>query len=102
MLPNNLKTAMGILVVACLLGICTSVVVGQQPDTPKKPTPAPKPAEAKDAAIKAMQERLRGTWKCVALHTAGVKSERDLTLTIRDGTWESRLDGRVYQSGTFK
>jgi len=32
----------------------------------------------------------------------GVKSEPDLTLTIKGNTWETNLAGTVYQSGTFK
>ena len=31
-----------------------------------------------------------------------MKSELDLTFTIKGNTWETKLDGRVYQSGTFK
>jgi uncharacterized protein (TIGR03067 family) len=58
-------------------------------------------AEAKEAAIKTMQERLQGTWKCVALHTSGVKRQLDMTCVVRANTWETRLDGRVYQAGTF-
>jgi len=32
----------------------------------------------------------------------GVNSEPDLTHTIKGYTWESKLGGRVVQSGTFK
>src|SRR5262249_33806645 len=54
------------------------------------------------AAEKTMQERLQGTWKCVAMQYGGVRSEPDLTHTIRGNTWETKLDGRVIQSGTFR
>jgi uncharacterized protein (TIGR03067 family) len=101
MVPNGSKAAMAILLVA-LIGGGTAVVLGRQPATPEKAAPVPKQAEAKEAAIKAMQERLQGTWKCLALHSGGVKSELDLTFTIKGNTWETKLDGRVYQSGTFK
>lgn len=36
------------------------------------------------------------------MHCDGVKSEPDMTCTIKGNTWETKLDGRVYQSGTFK
>jgi uncharacterized protein (TIGR03067 family) len=102
MVTSNLKAAMGILVAACLIGGGTAVVLGRPPETPKKVAPVPEQAGAKEAAVKAMRERLQGTWKCVALHMGGVKSERDLVCAIKEGTWETKLDGRVYQSGTFK
>jgi len=101
MFPNNSKTAMAILLVG-LIGGGTALVLGRPPEMSGKPAPGPKPAEAKEAAIKAMQERLQGTWKCLVLHSAGVKSELDLTFTIKGNTWETELDGRVFQSGTFK
>ncbi len=74
----------------------------REPEAPKKAAPVPRRAETKEAAIKAMQERLQGAWKCLALHSVGVKSEPDLTLTIKGNTWETNLAGTVYQSGTFK
>jgi uncharacterized protein (TIGR03067 family) len=86
----------------CLIGIGTAVVPGQQPGAPDKAARVPKQAAAKEAAVKAMQERLQGTWTCVALHSDGVKSEPDLTCTFHGNTWETKLDGRTYQSGTFK
>src|SRR5262245_59260447 len=98
MFPNNLKAAKATRVVVCVIAIGTAIVLGQPSSTPAAPGTKP---EGKEAAIKAMQERLQGTWKCVALHMGGMKSERDLTLTIKGDTWESRLDGQVYQSGTF-
>jgi uncharacterized protein (TIGR03067 family) len=103
MFLSKLKVVVGVLLVAmCLLGIGTAVVLGQQPDSPKKPDPEAKQAEAKEAAVKAMQERLQGTWKCVSMHCGGVKSEPDMTCMIQGNTWETKLDGRVFQSGTFK
>jgi uncharacterized protein (TIGR03067 family) len=84
----------------CLIGLGTAVVLGK-PDSSKKPD-EPKQVEAKEAAVKAMQERLQGTWKCVSMHSDGAKSEPDLTCTIRGNTWETKLDGQVFQSGTFK
>jgi RNA polymerase sigma factor (sigma-70 family) len=102
MFPSKLKAAVGVLMVAlCLIGIGTAVVLGQQPDSPRKPDEAKK-AEAKEAAAKAMQERLQGTWKCVSMHCDGVKSEPDMTCTIQGNAWETKLDGKVFQSGTFK
>lgn len=67
--------------------------------TPKK---ADLEANAKEAAVKAMQERLQGSWKCVSMQFNGVKTEPDLIHTIKGDTWESKVDGRVAQSGTFK
>jgi RNA polymerase sigma factor (sigma-70 family) len=107
---SKLKTAVGVLVVAmCLIGVGTAVVLGQPPEPPEVPAPAPKKAapvprqaDAKEAAVKAMQERLQGTWKCVAAHTGGVKSEPDVTFTIKGNSWENKVGGRVLQSGTFK
>jgi uncharacterized protein (TIGR03067 family) len=57
---------------------------------------------ARAAAAKAMQERLQGTWKCLALHSGGLKREADLTFTITGNTWETKLIGQKYQAGTFK
>ena len=103
MLLSKLKAVVGVLMVAmCLIGIGAAVVLGQQPDSPKKADREAKQAEAKEAAVKAIQERLQGTWKCVSMHSNGVKSEPDLTHTIKGNTWENKLDGRVVQSGTFK
>jgi RNA polymerase sigma-70 factor (ECF subfamily) len=100
---NQLKAAMGVLMAAvCLIGIGAAVVLGQQPDSPKKADPEAKRTEAEEAAVKAMQERLQGTWKCVSMQYGGVKSEPGLTYTIKGNTWETKLDGRVAQSGTFK
>ncbi len=102
MFLSKLKAVVGVLMAAmCLIGIGTAVVLGQQPDSPKKPDEA-KQAEAKEATVKAMQERLQGTWKLVSMHCGGVKSEPVMTSTIKGNTWETKLDGRVYQSGTFK
>ena len=67
----------------------------------KKPDEAKK-AEAKEVAVKAMQERLQGTWKCVSMHCNGVKSKPDHTCTIKGNTWETKLDGKVFQSGRFE
>ncbi|HEX3149669.1 MAG TPA: sigma-70 family RNA polymerase sigma factor [Gemmataceae bacterium] len=92
----------GVLMVAmCLIGVSTAVAVGQQPDSPKKPDEAKK-AEANEVAVKAMQERLQGTWKCVSTHSNGMKSDLDIIYTIKGNTWETKLDGKVFQSGTFK
>jgi uncharacterized protein (TIGR03067 family) len=103
MLLNKLKVGTGVLLVAILLiGIGTAVVLGQQPDRSKETDPEAKQAEAKAAAEKALLGRLQGTWKCVSMQSGGVKSEPDLTHTIKGNTWQSRLDGRVIQSGTFK
>jgi uncharacterized protein (TIGR03067 family) len=103
MFVSKLKSVVGVLMVAvCLIGVGVASSLGQQPDAPKKAEPVAKPAEAKEAAIKAMQERLQGTWKLVSMHCGGVKSEPDMTSTIKGNTWETMLDGRVYQSGTFK
>jgi RNA polymerase sigma factor (sigma-70 family) len=97
MFLSKLKSVVGVLMVAvCLIGVGPAVVLGKQPDSPKKPD------DAKDAAVKAMQERLQGTWKCVSMHCNGVKSEPDMTCTIKGNTWETKLDGQVFQSGTFK
>jgi RNA polymerase sigma factor (sigma-70 family) len=96
MFLSKLKSVVGVLMVAvCLIGVGTAVVLGKQPDEAKK-------AEAKEAAVKAMQERLQGTWKCLSMHSNGVKAEPDLTCTIKGNSWETKLDGRVFQSGTFK
>jgi len=101
MFVDKLKVVMGVLMMAaCLIGIGTAVVLGQQPDS--KADSEAKAAQAKPAAEKTMQERLQGTWKCVSMHCGGVKSQPDLICTIKGNTWESKLDGRVFQSGTFK
>jgi uncharacterized protein (TIGR03067 family) len=116
MFLNKLK---GVLVVGLVALICigggvmvTPMVMGKQPDSPKKTDDKKqeetkkaddkKQEETKEAAVKAMQERLQGTWKCVFMHYNGVKSEPDLTHTIKGNSWENKLDGRVVQSGTFK
>src|SRR5262245_1134642 len=98
---SKLKAVAGVLMVVCQIGIGTAIVLGQPP-APPKPAPVPKQIEAKEAAVRAMQERLQGTWKLAAWLTEGVKTEPDLTCTIKGNTWESKLDGRVHQSGTFK
>jgi uncharacterized protein (TIGR03067 family) len=95
MFPSDLKAANLPVMAMCVIGIGTAVILGRPTSTTAAPLP-------KEAAIKAMRERFQGTWKCVALHMQGMKSERDLTLTIKGDTWETRLDGQVYQSGTFK
>jgi RNA polymerase sigma factor (sigma-70 family) len=96
MFLSKLKSVVGVLLVGvCLIGVGTAVVLGKQPDEAKK-------AEAKEATVKAMQKRLQGTWKCVSMHSNGVKSEPDCTCTIKGNTWETKLDGKVFQSGTFK
>jgi RNA polymerase sigma factor (sigma-70 family) len=104
MLVNKLKAVMGVLLVAagCLGGIGAAAGLGRQQDSARKADSEAKQAEAKATAEKAMQERLQGTWKCVSVHCGGVKSEPDLTHTIKGNTWETKLDGRVVQSGTFK
>jgi uncharacterized protein (TIGR03067 family) len=103
MLMSKLKAVVGALMVAvCLIGIGTAFVLGRQPDSPDKAAPVPKRADTNEAAIRAMQDRFQGTWKCVAVHMGGVKTKADLTLTITGNSWESMLDGRAYQSGTFK
>jgi RNA polymerase sigma factor (sigma-70 family) len=96
MFLSRLKSVVAVLMLAaCLIGVGTAVVLGKQPDEAKK-------AEAKEAAVKAMQERLQGTWKCVSMHSNGVKSRPDCTCTIKGSTWETKLDGKVFQSGTFR
>jgi uncharacterized protein (TIGR03067 family) len=102
MFLNKLKAVVGVLALVFLLGIGTAVVLGQQADSPKGADPEAKQVGAKDAAAKAMRERLQGTWKCVSMQHGGVRSEPDLTHMIKGNTWETRLDGRVVQSGTFK
>jgi RNA polymerase sigma factor (sigma-70 family) len=105
MFLNKLKGVLAVVLVAlvCIGGgvTITPMVMGKQPDSPKKADDK-KQEETKEAAVKAMQERLQGTWKCVVTHWNGVKSEHDLTHTIKGNTWENKLDGRVVQSGTFK
>jgi RNA polymerase sigma factor (sigma-70 family) len=93
----------GLLVLAvCLGGIGAAVGLGQQEGPAKQADPGAKDAEAKAATEKAVLERLQGTWKCVSMHCGGAKSEPDLTCTIKGNTWETKLDGRVFQSGTFQ
>lgn len=38
----------------------------------------------------------------MAMHSNGTKSELDIINTIKGNTWETKLDGKVFQSGTFK
>jgi RNA polymerase sigma factor (sigma-70 family) len=104
MFVNKLKAVTGVLLVlaVCLCGIGAAVGLGLQEGPTKQADPEAKRAEAKAAAEKAMQERLQGTWKCVSMHCGGVKSEPDMTYTVKGNTWETKLDGRVAQSGTFK
>jgi uncharacterized protein (TIGR03067 family) len=103
MFVNKLKAVAGVVMVAvCLIGIGTAVVLGQQADSAKEAGPEAKQGEAKEARAKAVQERLQGTWKCVSMQYGGVRSEPDLTHTIKGNTWETKMDGRVVQSGTFK
>src|SRR5262249_8440716 len=100
---NKLKAVMGVLMVAlCLVGMSTAVVLGRQTDLPKEADPAAKQAEAKEAAVKAIHERLQRTWKCVSMQHGGVRSKPALHYTIRWKTWETKLDGRLAQSGTFE
>jgi len=100
MFLSKLTAVVGVLMlVAFLIGIGIAVSHGEQPDSPKKAEPA---TTAKEAAVKAMQERLQGTWKCVSMHCEGVKSEPELTCTIKGNAWETKWDGRVFQSGTLK
>ena len=107
---SKLKTTVGVLVAVCLIGIGTAAVVGQPPEAPKVPAPAPKnaapvpkQANAKETAAKAMQERLQGTWKVVANHNGGVKTEPEsFILTIKGNTWETKEGERVIHTGTFK
>jgi RNA polymerase sigma factor (sigma-70 family) len=105
MFLNKLKGVLAVVLVAlvCIGGgvTITPMVMGKQPDSPKKADDK-KQEETKEAAVKAMQERLQGTWKCVFMQHNGVKSEPDLLHTIKGNSWESKLDGRVSQSGTFK
>jgi RNA polymerase sigma factor (sigma-70 family) len=101
MCVSKLKSAARVLVVAaCLAGIGTAISLGQPPESAKA-APAMK-QEGKEVAVKAMQERLQGTWRCVSMHCGGVKSEPDMTCTIKGNAWETKLDGRVFQSGTLK
>ncbi len=102
--------AVGLVVLVCIGGSVAvmPMVMGKQPDSPKKSddkkqaTDEKKQAEAKEAAVKAMRERLQGTWKCVSVHTEGKKGELDLILTINGNTWEEKVDGRMFNSGTYK
>jgi len=93
-----------LILVAVLMGGGTVVSLGQSTDSPKPKNadPEAKQAQAKEAASKAMQERLQGTWKCVSVHMNGEKSVSDVIHTIKGDRWESKLDGRVIESGTFK
>jgi RNA polymerase sigma factor (sigma-70 family) len=102
MFLNKLRVVVGVLMLVFLLGIGAAVSLGQQQDSPKKAEPEANQGEGKEATVKAMQARLQGTWKCVSMHCGGVKSEPDMTCTIKGNAWETKLDGRVYQSGTFK
>jgi RNA polymerase sigma factor (sigma-70 family) len=104
MFVNKLRAMVGILLVlAMALGaISTAVGLSQQEEPQKQADPAAKDEDAKATAEKAMLERLQGTWKCTSMHCGGVKSEIDMFCTIKDNTWETKLDGRVFQSGTFK
>jgi RNA polymerase sigma factor (sigma-70 family) len=116
MFLNKLKgvLAVGLVALICIGGgvMVTPMVMGKQSDSPKKADDKKqeetkeaddkKQEETKEAAVKAMQERLQGTWKCVFMQHNGVKSEPDLIHTIKGNSWESKLDGRVVQSGTFK
>ena len=65
--------------------------LGEQPDSIRKA-----------ATEKTSQERLQGTWKCAFQHCGGVKSEPDLTCTIKGNTFENKLTGQTNLSGTFK
>jgi uncharacterized protein (TIGR03067 family) len=95
---NKLSTMVGVfLVLAVCLGGLAAVGLSQPEEPPKRADPA-----TKKATEKAMLEQLQGTWKCVSMHCSGVRSEPDHTCTIKGNSWESTLDGRVYQSGTFK
>jgi RNA polymerase sigma factor (sigma-70 family) len=105
MFLNKLKgvLAVGLVALICIGGgvMVTPMVMGKQPDSPKKADDK-KQEETKEAAVKAMQERLQGTWKCVFMHHNGVKSEPDMIHTIKGNSLECKLDGRVAQSCTFK
>jgi RNA polymerase sigma factor (sigma-70 family) len=104
MFVNKIKVGLGVLLVlaVCLCGIGTAVGLGQQEASPKKADPEAKKAEAKATAEKEMLERLQGKWKCISYHYNGVKSEPDMTCIYKGNTWETTLDGKVTQSGTFK
>jgi uncharacterized protein (TIGR03067 family) len=78
------------------------VGLGQQEGSTKKADAEAKKTEAKATAEKEMMERLQGKWKCISHHYNGVKSEPDLTCIYKGNTWETTLDGKVTQSGTFK
>jgi RNA polymerase sigma factor (sigma-70 family) len=105
MFLNKLKGVLAVVLVAlvCIGGgvTITPMVMGKQPDSPKKADDK-KQEETKEAAVKAMQERLQGTWKCVFMHHNGVKSEPDMIHTIKGNSLECKLDGRIAQSCTFK
>jgi RNA polymerase sigma factor (sigma-70 family) len=103
MFVNKIKAGLSVLLVlaVCLCGIGTAVGLGQQEGSTKKVDAEAKKTDPK-ATVDKMQERLQGTWKCVSYHCGGVKSEPDMTLTIKGDTWENKLDGRVTQSGTYK
>jgi RNA polymerase sigma factor (sigma-70 family) len=100
MFLKKIKSVGVLMLAVCLIGVGTAVVLGGQPEVAKKPEL--KKAEATEAAIKAMEERLQGTWKCVSTHSNGMKSDLDIIYTIKGNTWETKLDGKVFQSGTFK
>jgi uncharacterized protein (TIGR03067 family) len=104
MFVKKIKAGLGVLLVlaACVFGIGTAVGLGQQKDSAKKADPEAKKAEAKVTAEKELLERLQGKWKCISHHYNGVKSERDMTCIYKGNTWETTLDGKVTQSGTFK
>jgi RNA polymerase sigma factor (sigma-70 family) len=103
MFVNKIKAGLGVLLVlaVCLCGIGTAIGLGQQEGSTKK-VGAENKADAKATVEKKMLERLQGTWNCVSHHSGGVKTQPDMTLTIKGDTWETKLDGKVTQSGTFK
>jgi uncharacterized protein (TIGR03067 family) len=106
MFLSKIKVVVGVLILVAvlLMGGGTVVSLGQSTDSPKprKADPEAKQAQAKEAASKAMRERLQGTWKCVSVHINGERSVPDVIHTIKGDRWESKRDGRVIESGTFK
>jgi RNA polymerase sigma factor (sigma-70 family) len=104
MFVNKIKAGLGVLLVlaVCLCGIGTAVGLGQQEPSTKKADSEAKKTEVKPTTEKKMQERLQGTWNCLSHQYSGVKSQPDMALTIKGDTWETKLDGKVTQSGTFK
>jgi RNA polymerase sigma factor (sigma-70 family) len=103
MFLNKFKAGLSVLLLAvCLCGIGTAVGLGQQEASTKKADPEAKKAAATVTSEKEMLERLQGKWKCISYHYNGVKSEPDMTCIIKANTWETTLDGKVTQSGTFK